>query len=237
MQLSGRPQKVPNLRAAGIPAVMALALAPPAIVSAVAGRFWHSVQGIASFRLHRVFDVHAGPRSRHDDIVFDGVYDDGRLVNMRIVSYTIGGQQADAQQQADFERDWVQTSPKATFHLPFDPRFLGDYHYRVTGNTVAFAPLSSAASNGSGVFTFDGRHNVVSYTYAPSVMPEHATSGTVSDQRAEVLPDYWSVTHETQQYKGRYALWTGGATVEITWTNFRRYASLRQAVKNITRNR
>jgi hypothetical protein len=216
---------------------MVLALVPPAIVSAAATRFSHSVRGVVSFRLHRVFDVHAGPKSRHDDIVFDGVYADGILVKLHILSYTIGGKEADAQQRADFEQQWVQTSPKVTFHMPFDPRFLDEYSYRVSGSTVAFTPLSPDASNGSGTFAIDQQHNVLSYTYTPTAMPEYATSGTISDQRAEVLPNYWTVTRETQQYKGRYALWNGGATVDITWTNFRRYASLRQAAENITRNR
>jgi hypothetical protein len=213
---------------------MMLALAAPAVVWAVAARFAQSQKGIVTFRLHRVFDVHAGPKSRHDDIVFDGVYEDGTLVNMRIRSYTIGGKQADSQQQSQFEDDWLH--PKAIFHFPFDPRYVEEYLYRVSGKTVAFTPLSADASHGTGVFTYDKQRNVVSFTYSPGVMPEYARSGTIADQRAPVLSNYWAVTHETQEYTGRYALWNGGATVDLSWTSFRRAASVQQAEAYISRN-
>jgi hypothetical protein len=216
---------------------MVFAASAPAIVSAVAARFVQSQKGTVSFRLHRVFDVHAGPQSRHDDIVFDGVYKNGTLVNMRIVSYTIGGKDADAQQSTQFEEDWLHPKPSAIFHPPFDPRYLSEYHYQFNGDgVVAFTPLLQDASHATGTFTYDENDNLLSYTYAPCVMPEYAKSGMIWDRRGAVLPNYWAVTHETQQYKGHYALWNGGATVEITWTNFRRFATLGQAVEYISRN-
>jgi hypothetical protein len=213
---------------------MMLALAAPATVWAVAARFAQTQKGVVSFRLHRVFDVHAGPKSRHDDIVFDGVYANGVLVKMHIVSYSIGGKQADADQLSQFQEDWLH--PKVVFHFPFDPRYLAEYLYRVSGKTVTFTPLSADASHGTGAFNYDQQKNVVSFTYSPGAMPEYARSGTIADQRAPVLPNYWAVTHETQQYDGRYALWNGGATVDLSWTNFRRAGSVQQAEDYISRN-
>jgi len=33
------------------------------------------------------------------------------------------------------------------------------------------------------------------------VLPPHATSGQVNNGRAELLPGYWAVTQEIQQYQ------------------------------------
>jgi hypothetical protein len=215
---------------------MLFALLPPPVV-AVAQRFEQSNRGVVSFRLHRVFDVHAGPRSRHDDIVFDGVYVNGRVAKVHIISYAIGGKQADAEQQAQLEQDWEHPKPIDVFHAPFDPKYTSEYRYRLGANgTIHFTPLLADGSHGAGVLTYDRHYNLLWYTYDPSVMPEHATSGTITDQRGAVLTNYWAVTHEMQQYQGRYALWNGAATVEVTWSSFRRFANLLQAVESITHN-
>ncbi|MBV8147647.1 MAG: hypothetical protein JO092_00985 [Candidatus Eremiobacteraeota bacterium] len=215
-----------------------LALAAPAVVSAIAARFAQSQKGVVAFRVHRVFDVHAGPSSRHDDVVFKGVYVNGLLVQMHIVSYTIGGKEADTQQAAQFENDWLHPKPSDIFHAPFNPQYLNEYRYQLNGEgVVAFSPLLTDAAHATGTYTYDQRDDLLAYTYTPCVMPQYAKSGMIWDRRAEVLPNYWAVTHETQQYKGHYALWNGGATVDITWTNFRRYPSLGQAEEYIARNR
>ncbi len=216
--------------------MMLLALVSPP-VAAVAQRFAQTSRGVVSFRLHRVFDVHAGPRSRHDEIVLDGVYVNGTVAKVRVISYTIGGKQADAQQQAQLEQQWEQPKPTDVFHAPFDPKYTSEYRYRAGVNrTINFTPLLADSSHGAGVLTYDQHYDLVSYTYSPSVMPEHATSGTITDQRAAVLTNYWAVRDEMQQYQGRYALWNGAATVEVTWSSFRRFANLRQAVESISNN-
>jgi hypothetical protein len=218
---------------AGYPGIrldMVSAPGVPAVVTAAANRFAQTTRGIFGFRLHRVFDVHAGPSSRHDDLVFDGVFDDGRIVSVRVVSYTIGGKQADAQQRSQIVQQWAHPKPDAVFHPPFDRRYLPDYRYRPqSGRTVAFTALVKNNAHGSGTFTYDRADNVTSDTYVPSVMPPYATSGTITDRRQPVLPGYWAVTRETQQYSGRYALWRGGAAVEMTYSRFRRFRNLAAA--------
>jgi hypothetical protein len=213
---------------------MVLAVSVPPLVAAVGQRYQQTARGVVTFRLHRVFDVHAGPQSRHDDLVLDGVYSGGTLVSVRILSDTVGGKAQSAEQIATAEYQWTHPKPGDVFCQPFDPRCFTGYAYRPLRNgTIAFTALVSDGSHGSGSFTYDALHNVTSFTYRPSVMPQYARSGTVSDVRSKVLTGYWASTHETQQYSGHYALWNGGATVDYTWSGFARFATVPAAVRAI----
>lgn len=214
---------------------MVLAVTVPAIVASVGQRFVQTSQGFVTFRLHRVFDVHAGPSSRHDDLVLNGVYQNGTIVSVHIVSDTIGGVAQSPDEIATAESQWEHPEPGDVFHPPYDPRFFREYAYRVNSaaRTVGFKPLVNDGSHGSGSFGYDSKFNVVSYQYQPSIMPSHAKSGTVNGTRSPVLSRYWAATQELQQYTGRYALWSGGATVQYTWSAFTRYSTLLAAKRAI----
>jgi|GEM_PF-5979106 len=75
---------------------------------------------------------------------------------------------------------------------------------------------SVTGSHGDGTIRLDKLGNVVEYQYTPDVLPRHSTSGTVTDERSEALPDFWFLTREAHEYTGRYALFGGGATAVIT---------------------
>ena len=62
----------------------------------VAQRYAETTRGVVTFQMHRVFDVHDPFRSRHEDIVMNGVYDDGVLVRVHVISDTIDGKPANA---------------------------------------------------------------------------------------------------------------------------------------------
>jgi hypothetical protein len=210
--------------------MMVVALdAPPALL-AVAHRFAASSRGIVAFRLHRIFDVHAGFSSRHEDLLLNGVSQNGRVVRVHIISYTIDGKPADAATQTALENQYEHPAPGQTFALPFDPRYLSAYQYQISQpGTIAFSSTLRDAAHGNGTFSYDGANNVVTYSYQPGALPQYAKSGTIADRRAEVLPGYWAVTQETQQYKGTYGPFPGAATVQITWSNFRRFSDLQSA--------
>lgn len=213
---------------------MVAAVTVPPIVVSVGKRFMQTCRGVVAFRMHRVFDVHAGPSSRHDDLVLEGVYSNGTLVSVHILSDTIGGKAQSPDQIASAEQQWVHPKPGDAFHAPFDPRYFREYRYGpIARNSVSFTSLVDDAGHGTGTFAYDSSEDVTSYTYSPSVMPQYATSGTVTGTRRRVLPGYWAVTQETQQFAGRYALWKGGATVQLTWSEFRRYSSVSAAVSAI----
>lgn len=203
--------------------------APPALIE-VAHRFAAASRGIVAFRLHRVFDVHAGFSSRHEDLVLNGILQNGRVVRVRIISYTINGKPADDSTQAALESQYEHPAPGTVFALPFDPRYLRAYQYQsVEPGTIAFTSTVRDATHGDGTFSYDAGNNVVAYSYQPGALPQYAKSGVIADRRSQVLPGYWAVTQETQQYKGAYGPFPGAATVQIIWSNFRRFSDLQSA--------
>lgn len=181
--------------------------------------------------MHRVFDVHSALQRRHEDLVMNGVYEDGTLVRVRVVSYAINGRTASASDIAGVEQSWNHPRPSDVFAPPFDPRNVAAYQYRSDGDgAVAFSSTVRDAGHGSGSFSYDAQGNVVSYTFVPNAMPPHATSGTIASRRSEVLPDYWASTEETQQYKGSYGPFAASGTIAVTYSDFRRYADLATAI-------
>ncbi len=203
--------------------------APPALIE-VAHRFAATSRGIVAFRLHRVFDVHAGFSSRHEDLVLNGIWQNGRVVRVRVVSYAIDGKPADDATQTALENQYEHPAPNTVFALPFDPRNLRAYHYQsVQPGKIAFTATLRDATHGDGTFSYDGANNVVAYSYQPGALPQYAKFGVIADRRSEVLPGYWAVTQETQQYKGTYGPFPGAASVQITWSNFRRFSDLQSA--------
>lgn len=181
-------------------------------------------------RYHRVFDVHAGPSGQHQDFLFDGIYVNGALVKVRMLRYTIGGSSASASQIASVVSGYEHPKPGDVFEAPWSPRYAT--HYRdaiVRDRTISFTATDASYGHGNGTFTYGARDDVLAYSYAPTVMPQHATSGNVHGIRAQVLPGYWAMTSETQTYLGHYSLFSAAATVSITQSRFRRFSTLRAA--------
>jgi hypothetical protein len=215
-------------------AAMAIAASPPPAVQLVAQRFAQTTRGIVSFRLRRTFDVHAGFSSRHEELVMDGVYQDGAVVKVRIATYTIDGKPADATTRASVVGAWEHPKPTDLFRAPFDPRYVGEYQYQISGpQRIAFSSTVHDAAHGNGNFTYDANDNVLSCTYQPNVLPPHARYGQVTDRRAEVFPGYWAVTQEAQEYKGSYGPFPGAGVVQMTYAQFRRFGDLQSAVRAI----
>lgn len=207
----------------------------PLVLTLVAQRFTESTQGVVSFQLRRVFDVHAGPMSRHEDFTLDGIYEDGAIVKVHVVSDTIDGKPASPEAQSALEQTYDHPKTGDGFALPFDSKNFGAYQYQsAVAQRIDFTSNMHDATHGNGNFTYDGGDNVISYTYRPNALPPHASSGTITDRRSEVLPGYWAVTEEMQQYKGSYGLFSAGATVEFTYSNFRRFVNLVDAIRSIS---
>lgn len=205
----------------------------PAIITQVAHQTAQDQNGVASAQYTRTFDVHAGSASRHDHMIFTAVYSSGDLVHIHITTDTLGAKDATSSQLAQTKSDYEH--PKATdqFRPPWDPRYLNEYTYRVIDpTTIAFTSLVADKAHGSGTFTIDAQDHVTAYRYTMSANYEYVTTGTVSGERAQVLPGYWAVTHEVQQYTGKYGLVPGGATTDITQASFRQFASLSDAEEN-----
>ena len=210
---------------------MALPPGTPPDLALVSQRFAETTRGVVSFHLHRTLDVHAGFQSRHEDLVLDGIYDNGAIAKVKVSSYTIDGKPAGSDAQAALEQSYEHPNPSEHFNPPFDPRYVSAYQYQSAGpQKIAFTSTVHDAAHGNGTIAYDAGGNVVSCTYQANVLPPHASSGEVSDRRAEVLPGYWAVTQETQQYKGSYGPFSGAGTVEITYSGFQKFADLPAAI-------
>jgi len=204
--------------------------APPALTQ-VAQRYRATSRGVVSFRVQRTFDVHAGFRRRHEELTLESVYNNGTVVKVRILNYTIDGKPASASERSTMEQAWEHPQPGNAFAPPFDPRNFGAYSYRSAGaQTIAFSSSVNDQGHGSGTFTYDGAGNVVAYAYHPNVLPPHAKSGEINDQRSQVLLGYWAVTQEVHQYSGTYAIFAGSGTVTMRYSGFRRFPNVRSAL-------
>jgi hypothetical protein len=209
------------------------AQAPPEL-QLVAQRFSETSGGVVMFRLHRVFDVHGGFRSRHEDLVMDAVYSDGVVAKVRVWSYVVDGKPAGSTDVASLVQAWEHPNPGDVFAPPYDPRCVDAYQYQQAGpSAIGFTSNVRDAGHGEGSFTYDGDGNVTSVTYRPNVLPPHASSGEISDRRAEVLPGFWAVTEETQEYKGSYGPFAATGSIEVTFWDFRRFADLQSALNAI----
>jgi len=103
----------------------------------------------------------------------------------------------------------------------------------VNPTTITFTSTVNDTAHGSGTFTIDGNGNVLTYQYAMSANLQYVTHSSISGQRAEIVPGCWAMTHELQQYAGRYHGIPGTATTEITQSQFARFSSVAEAEKVI----
>ena len=151
--------------------------APPALTQ-VAQRYEVTSRGVVGFRMQKTFDVHAGFRRRREELALEGVYNDGAIVKVRVLNYTIDGKPASAADRSTLVQEWEHPRPGNAFAPPFDPRNFGAYSYRSAGaQTIAFSSTVNDRGHGNGSFTYDGAGNVVSLTYHPNVLPPHANFG------------------------------------------------------------
>jgi hypothetical protein len=212
-----------------------LPVGAPPVLAQVAQRFEETSRGVVGVRLHRTFDVHGGFSSRHEDLVMDAIYDDGAIVKVRVVTYTIDGKPASVGDVSAVEESWNHPKPSDAFAPPFDPRYLDAYQYQPGGPlTIDFTSSVQDAGHGGGSFAYDAQNDVVLCTYHPNVLPPHATFGEITDRRSAVLPGYWAVTQEVQQYKGRYGPFAAAGTVQVSYSDFRRFDDLQSALRALS---
>lgn len=204
--------------------------APPAVVQ-IAQRARSQERGIVLYRLHRVFDVHAGPSRRHDELELAVVSQDDRVVRVRILRASTGGKSVDDAGRRQLENQYENPKPGDVFHRPFDPAYVNEYTYQaVDARTYRFTSILRDSSHGDGTFSLNDTGDVVKYVYTPNVLPQYAKSGTVTNDRSQVLPDSWHLTREAHEYRGRYFIFSGGATAVITCDSFEQFADVPSAV-------
>lgn len=207
-----------------------LADVPPAVIQ-IAKRAQSQETGILLYRLRRTFDVHAGPFARHDELELVEIVQDGVPVKVRVIRDLIGGKSAGADVFAKTTAQYEHPQPGDVFERPFDPKYAGDYTFAVVDpHTFRFSSSMHDSSHGSGTFTTNAAGDVVQFVYVPNVLPKYASSGTITDDRTQVLPDTWFAAHEVQNYRGRYGLFAGAATTLNQYDDFKRFQDVPAAI-------
>lgn len=196
----------------------------PAVVEQAARVAAADHAGIVGFRIEQISHVDGGPIHRSADVVLVAAYENDRLIRVRVLKYVDNGKDAGAAARAELE---AQLSKHGEgFAVPFDARHFEEYAYDpVDASTVRFTSPLHDGRHGEGTFTVSTGSHVTELRYRPFVLPEHATSGTVEESRAEVLPGFWATTRSIQRYTGRYLLIRGSGEITTTESQFARYAS------------
>lgn len=210
----------------------------PAIVMQAPQRTQAGEQGVVGFRLERTFDVHAGPFHRHDELLLAVVDEDGRTIKVRVLRNNTGTHVASDSENAQLAEKYAHPDPGDVFYRPFDLRYGADYRCEMSdAHTVHFKSLVRDSNHGDGTFSVSDSGNVVAFAYSPNVLPQYSSSGTIADERSEVLPGYWAMTRETHRYSGRYAIFGGNATVLITQSHFQRFTDEASALASLDAGR
>ncbi|HET9393735.1 MAG TPA: hypothetical protein VFO29_09505 [Candidatus Rubrimentiphilum sp.] len=198
----------------------------PAAVVLAASLAARDHTGIIGYRIQRTVDMAAGPIRRHEDVLLAAVFENDRLVRIRVLRDMVSGRSTGTPAQEALERQLLAASKEPGFAVPFDARYLHDYTYRVAGNLVAFSSALKDARHADGYFVLGSGGMVTQLQYALNVLPKYATAGTVHEDRAEVLPHYWATVRSTQLFEGRYAIFQGRGEFVTVDSGFRRFGTV-----------
>lgn len=120
------------------------------------------------------------------------------------------------------------------FKQPFDQRYVADYQYTIaplasstSGEIdVHFASLIHDDQHGAGTMRIDeATGHVIELTYTPNALPDHASSGMVSETFGQVLPGLWTIVRIDREYSGRVLLVWGRGTVTEVLDHFHHFTN------------
>jgi hypothetical protein len=206
--------------------------------------FGREMRGVIVYHRHVDFDMRIGPTTRQDRndaeiIVVDGLYE-----RLRFVAMARSGKPLSAKDMAGEERDANEELRlgHGFFKEPYDPRYAEEY--RVTAGkcdgcaggvaAVAFESDTRDAQHGFGTMQIDGAGHVLTETYTPYVLHEHANTASIVETSDEAIPGLWAVNHTEERYKGRVAMIPGSAVLQTVRDRYRRFARLDEAIEAVT---
>ena len=182
--------------------------------------------GIIGYRIQRTVDMAAGPIRRHEDVALALIFQNDRLLRVRVLRDNVSGRTTGTSAQQALERQLLAASKEPGFAVPFDARHFHEYSYRVQGNLVAFSSVMKDARHANGYFVLGNGGAVTQLQYALNVLPKYATAGTVHEERAEVLPHFWATVRSTQLFEGRYAIFRGRGEFVTVDSDFHRFGTV-----------
>ncbi|MBV8602333.1 MAG: hypothetical protein JO359_12280, partial [Candidatus Eremiobacteraeota bacterium] len=85
--------------------------------------------------------------------------------------------------------------------------------------------------HGDGIAAIDlATHHFLWIQFSPSVNPSHVDRATIAMTFGRVLPDLWDLVGEKQRYDGHVLFMHGWAEVKRTFSGYRRFASVQDAL-------
>jgi hypothetical protein len=195
------------------------------------------LHGIVGMQRHFTTVIDAGI-ARHSEESDSGLLiQNGVFRQAHYYKITRDGKEFTQQQLADRDaqtnKGWA--SGKIFFKEPYDARFFGDYQFTSAppcncGSdmiAIAFSSSQHDDQHGSGTMWIDSSdYHVVKLTYTPYVLPPHATSGSVTETTAEVLPNLWYVVRIDETYQGHALFLRGTGTFTALIDHFQRFATV-----------
>ncbi len=182
--------------------------------------------GIVGYRIQRTAQITAGAFHRHDEVALAVVFENDRLIRVRVLRDEVNGRAADDAAHRALERQLLAGSKTSGFTVPFDARHFQEYSYKVQGNRVDFSSDMKDAQHANGYFELGVGGAVTQLQYVPHVLPPYATAGVVREERAEVLPHFWATIRSTQSYDGRYVIFRGRGEFVTVDSDFHRFSTV-----------
>lgn len=219
--------------------VAAAAFAPApeglALARSVAAAYASEIHGVRTFAVTTRTEISGGFVHRTDFSETAYVDQDGVAVRKRVLRSVENGKVADAAALAKLSATVDGPLSRYGLHSPGDPRMLTEYRYAAPRETpagveLAFESDAHDQAHGSGTMLLDpARTRILQITFKPNVLPEHATSATLTIDFGTVMEGRWDVVKITRSFAGRYGIFTGRATATSLYELYRPYGTANAA--------
>jgi hypothetical protein len=189
--------------------------------------------GVIVHERHITLTAAAGPAhfSQSNDSIMlmnDGTYSHIHYVRIEENGHVLSTSEM-AKREATNNHDLA--AGKAVFKQPFDQRYLADYQYSIipcscAGDevTVHFTSLIADEQHGSGDMHIDqATGHVLDVVYTPNVLPDHASTGLVTETLGQALPGLWTIVRIDRTYSGRVLFVGGHGTVTEVLDHFHHF--------------
>jgi hypothetical protein len=238
--LVAAPALLLTLLAASAPLAAGSATGVPSMVQRVALGYAAELHGAIGMQRHFSTTIKAGP-IRHTETSESGVlFNNGAFVKMKYYSIVDDGKAFStdkvATRESQANADWA--AGKIFFKEPYDRRFFADYGYSppqaCTGCpagllVVNFTSAIRDDQHGNGMMWIDSATaRVKELIYTPNALPQHATSGSITEFTSNVAPGIWYVTRIDETYQGKVAIIKGTGQFSGSFDRVRRFASAAQ---------
>lgn len=211
---------------------------PPEVVQRVINAYESNIRGVIGMQRHFSTLIDAGVVKHSEQSDSAILFKDGTFERLRYYRVLEDGKEFSATQLSQRDKQAAEgwSAGKVFFKEPYDRRFAPDYSFGVvwpcadcaTGIVaVKFESTQRDAQHGAGTMWIEtASDRVVKLTYAPYVLPPHATSGTVTETSGVALANLWYVIRIDETYQGRMLMFHGSGTFTGLFDHFERFGSL-----------